>query len=261
MSLIYLMLQMTPALMLLILIIFFISIGVGGTWTYRKYIRPPRQESGNDLVGDIFAVVGGLYGLLLGFIVFLVWDSFNTAEINAHREGSMAKGLYRAIRYHPDSAQMAPLSSAYMRYVNHVIYHEYPHMEAMQGFTKEDRQAFNVVFKYLEKVNAGDARTEQMFRHLNELATYRSLRQLDAVTEISSAIWLALLTGGIVVLIFAMILEVESMRLHLLANGLLSTFIGLIVYIILILDHPFTGSMKIQSDDYQQILIMAKEDL
>ncbi|MBD2756695.1 bestrophin-like domain [Spirosoma validum] len=261
MSLSYYLLQLPPVVMLCLLIALFAGIGVGGTFVYRKYVRPDTRPAGNEVIGDVFASVGALYGLLLGFVVFLVWDSFNSAQINANREGSLARTLYRAIRYYPDSTRIAPVMKAYSEYVYHVVNHEYPRMEKMKSFTKEDRRAFNGVYKSLENVNLGDSRTDLMFRHLNELATYRSLRQLDATTEIPGAIWLALLAGGVLVLVFAMILDVKSGRLHLIANGLLSTFVGLIIYIILMLDHPFTGSIRIEPTDYNQIMIMKTEDM
>lgn len=250
---------MPPVFVLFMLVLLFATIGVGGTFLYRNFIRLNTRRAGNEEVGTVFGIVGGLYGLLLGFVVYLVWDSFNSAHVNTNQEGSLALGLYRSIRYYPDSSRITPLLNAYKAYVYHVVNHEYPRMEAMQPSTKEDRQVFDSVYIYLEKVNTGDSRMEQMFEQLDELATYRSLRQLDAVTEIPGAIWLVLLSGGFLVLVFAMILDVESSPLHSVANGLLSTFIGLIIYIILILDHPFTGRLKIEPTEYRQILVMEAE--
>ena len=256
----YYLLQMPPVLMLLTLTALVVGVSVSSTWlvrTYRRQNAPPASSQG---VGDVFAIVGGLYGLLLGFMVFLVWDSFDKAQVNANREGSSARGLYRTIRYYPDSARVAPLMAAYLTYARHVVKHEFPRMETMRAFTKEDRQAFNAVFSGIEAMDTSDWRTNQLFQNLNELATYRNLRQLDAVAEIPGAIWLALLVGGLIVLLFAALLEVENQRLHLLINGVLGTFIALIVYIILILDHPFTGQIKIEPEAYQQILVMHQED-
>lgn len=261
MPFLYDLLRLPPVLILLIVISFFAGIGVGSTFLYRKYFHSGKRPAGNETIGEVFGAVGGLYGLLLGFAVFLVWDSSNSAQVNADREGSLAQTLYRAIRYYPDSARIAPVLKAYSVYVYHVVYHEYPHMETMTPLTKEDRQAFNNVYKSLEKVNPGDGRIDQIFRYLNELATYRSLRQLDAISEIPGAIWLALLAGGVMVLAFAMLLDVESLRLHLIVNGLLCTFIGLVVYIILILDHPFTGTIKIEPTNYRHIMAMETENL
>ncbi|GAB3640087.1 bestrophin-like domain [Spirosoma arcticum] len=256
----YYLLQMPPVLLLFLLIGLFIGISTGSTLLFRRYVRLTTRHAENQGVGDVFALVGGLYALLLGFVVFLVWDSFNEAQTNADREGSLARGLYRTIRYYPDSAKVAPLMSAYLTYVRHVTRHEFPHMETMQPFTKEDRQAFNGVFRRLEAMNTGDLRTDQMFRHLNDLATYRNLRQLDTVSGIPGPIWMALIIGGVVLLLFAMLLDIASLRLHLIVNSVLSTFIGLVVYIILILDHPFTGQIKIEPEAYRQILTMADED-
>jgi hypothetical protein len=261
MSLSYYVLQMPPVLMLLMLVGSFAGVSVGGTYLFRKYSRQRKRPVGNEVVGDVFVTAAALYGLLLGFVVFLVWDSFNRAQANANREGSLARSLYQAIRYYPDSAQIAPMLTAYKQYVYHVVHNEYPHMDSMKPFTREDRRAFNNVFRTLEKVNPFDSRAEQVFHYLTELATYRDLRQLDAVDEIPAAIWLALLTGGFLVLVFAMMLDVNSLRLHLIANGLLSSVIGLIVYIIIMLDHPFTGRIKIEPSEYRQILMMETEDV
>ena len=53
-----------------------------------------------------------------------------------------------------------------------------------------------------------------------------------------------------------MMIDVESKRLHILINSLLGAFIGLVIYLIIILDHPFTGKIKIEATEYQTILQM-----
>jgi hypothetical protein len=100
-----------------------------------------------------------------------------------------------------------------------------------------------------------------MFQRLNELAVSRSFRILDASSSIPLEIWMPLLLGGAIILIFAMLVDVESKRLHMSVNGLLGSFMGLVMYIIVILDHPFTGKMKIEPEEYRTILIMEKEDI
>lgn len=212
------------------------------------------------MVGYIFAILGSFYGLLLGFVVFLVWDSLNDAQTNANREGSIARGLYRDIKYYPDQEKMKPLMTSYMNYVRGVVYEEYPDMEKMLPIDKRHRQYFNEVFIQMEKLDPRDPRISQMFTHLNELATSRSLRQLDASSEIPVEVWIPLLLGGFVILMFAMLVDVESVWLHAWVNGLLGAFIGMVIYLIIILDHPFTGKMRIEPVEFETILQMQKED-
>jgi hypothetical protein len=112
------------------------------------------------------------------------------------------------------------------------------------------------MFRQVKQLNPHDPRIEQMFTALNQLATYRSLRQLDASSEIPVEIRIPLILGSVIILIFALMIDVESTRLHILVNGLLGAFMGLVFYLVVILDHPFTGKIKIESTEYQIILQM-----
>ncbi|MBC7892404.1 MAG: DUF4239 domain-containing protein [Sphingobacteriaceae bacterium] len=237
----------------------FAGLSVLGTMLFKKYSHLRVHRTHSEVVGEVFSTVGGLYGLLLGFVVFLVWDSADQAQSNANREGSLARGLYRDIRYHPDTATMAPLRAVYLAYVRHVVYREYPLLESGQPLTKYDRRTFNDVFRQLERLDARDPLIEQMFRHLNELATYRGLRQLNATSEIPGILWLPLLAGALLTIVFVTLLKIDSLRLHLLVSGLLGAFLGMTIYIIVLLDHPFAGEIKIEPEEYRLILTMDEE--
>lgn len=259
MSFTYLMLQIQPIVLLLIIVLLFAVIGVLTTYYFRKHINLRPKRAHNEAVGYIFAILGGFYGLLLGFVVFLVWDSLNGAQADTSREGSAAIALYRDINYYPSTEKIAPLKAAYMDYVHMVINHDFPDMEKMKPFDKHSRNALNKVFLLAGKLDMNDAYAGQLFRQLNELSLYRSLRQLDGSSSIPIEIWVPLLLGAAIILIFAILLDVESLRLHLLVNSLLGGFLGLVIFIIILLDHPFTGDMKIEPDGYNIVLRMDKE--
>ncbi|MBB5636878.1 uncharacterized membrane protein YraQ (UPF0718 family) [Pedobacter cryoconitis] len=260
MNFMYWMLQMPSFVLLLLIVLIFTSGGVVFTYYFRKKIRLSPRRSHNEAVGYIFAIVSGFYGLLLGFVVFLVWDSLNSAQSDVSREGSAAIALYRDINFFPDQEKIAPLKTAYLAYVRSVTDLEFPRMEAMKAMDKHHRDAFNQVFAIMGKLKLGDLYSGQMFRQLNELSMYRSLRDLDASSCIPTEIWIPILLGALIILILAVMLDVESLRLHLTVNGLLGAFIGLVIYIIILLDHPFTGQLKIEPEEYKIILMMAKEN-
>lgn len=252
----YYLLQLPPLLLFVYTLVFFAAGGFISTWLFRKYVKFGVRRSHNEAVGYIFAVLGGFYGLLMGFVVFLVWNTSNEAQNNANREGSLARALYRDIRYFPDSEQVKPLMHSYMSYVQYVVKVEYPTMEEMKPLTSASQTNFNDVFRQMEKLDAHEPKIEQMFTGLNELATYRSLRQLDASSKIPTEIWIPLIIGSLIILAFAVMIDVESVRLHLLINSLLGAFMGLVFYLVVILDHPFTGKIRIESTEYQTILKM-----
>jgi hypothetical protein len=46
--------------------------------------------------------------------------------------------------------------------------------------------------------------------------------------------------------------------MHLLLNALLGAFIGMFLFTIIILDHPYTGSQGIKPKSYKQIFTLEK---
>jgi len=97
-----------------------------------------------------------------------------------------------------------------------------------------------------------------MFKHLNELSTYRGLRTASIDAEIPPPLWLPMILGGLITLICAMLVDVENKRLQVLLNTLLGTFIGMLFFIIILLDHPYTGSLSIKPESYKEIFTLEK---
>jgi hypothetical protein len=256
----YNLLQLPPFVLLVACMLLFALVGGLGTYLFKK-VRIKYARSHNEIVGYVFVILGGFYALLLGFVVLFVWDALNQAQNNADREGSLAMGLYRNIKYFPDSNQVKPLMNSYLIYVHSVAEQEYPAMEQMKELNGLNRKSFNGVFKQMEKIESKDPRVDQMLRQLNELATYRALRQMSYASEIPSEIWVPLFLGAFIILFCSMLVHMESIRIHILVNTLLAAFIGLVIYIIITIDHPFTGSMRIKADEYMIILKMVKEDV
>jgi hypothetical protein len=259
----YQLLHLHPVVLLILLMLIFSIAGAFGTYLFRKYIKVRIGHSHNDVAGNTFAMVGGFYGLLLAFVVFLVWDQFNDAQQSADIEGSLAKGLYRDIRFYPasdtgivDHNDIKVLTFAFVNYVEDVLRED--SLLDKQGPTSRDYifyrdvvtvRSFNQVFEIIERSHDiedyKNQRIDQMFRHLNELSTYRSLRGLAADSEIDLYIWIPLWLGGLITFLFAVLMDLESRRMHVIMNGLLGAFVALIFYIIILSDHPFAGKMRI----------------
>jgi hypothetical protein len=164
------------------------------------------------------------------------------------------------------------LDTAFIKYVKLVVNKEYP----LMGEDKksiETEKAFDRVCDIIGKLritNNGSAQTQiddfsqnmvndHMLRELNEVTTYRNLRILSGDSEIPLAIGIPLLFGGFITLFFSILLNIENFRLHVLINGLLGCFIGVVLYLIVIIDHPYSGEICIKPNTYQQILDMAKK--
>jgi hypothetical protein len=253
-----------PSFLLFILII---SIGaiVAGVYTFlfRKYAKLKILRSHNEVTGFLFLALASFYAFLLSFIVFMVWGQMNDTRNNVSKEGSSAMGLYRDIKFYPDTIESKQLMIVYLDFIYNVVDEEFPNMEQMKT-SRKTTESFDRVFYKMEHLNPKNPfqiqLVAEMFNHLNELATYRGLRDTSFEKEIPFALWWPILLGALITIFCAVLLDIESTRLHITLNALLGVFIGMLFFIILLLDHPYSGSLCIKPQSYKQIFTMEQWD-
>jgi len=253
------MVQLPPLLLFILLTV--LSGTLAGIITYlvRTYLEVKILRSHNEVTGFIFIAIAGFYALLLSFVVFVVWDELNETRTNVSNEGSSAMGLYRDIKYYPDTIASKQLTIVYLDFVYNVIDEEFPNMAIMKP-SRRTPESLNRVFFEIEHLKPQTQIQTQlvaeMFRHLNQLVTYRGLRTMSIETEIPPPIWLPIILGAVITMIYAMLLDIEHTRMHIAINSLLGVFISMFIFIIIILDHPFTGSIGIKPKAYKEIFTL-----
>ena len=93
----------------------------------------------------------------------------------------------------------------------------------------------------------------EALRAYNHLIEVRRLR-LDAVhTGLPSMMWVVIVLGAIISLSSSFFFKVEDGRLHGILVKLLAAFMGLIIFMIFALDHPFRGELGVSAEPYQLI--------
>ncbi|MES2587334.1 MAG: DUF4239 domain-containing protein [Bacteroidota bacterium] len=257
MAITYHMLQI-PTIWLFIIMISSGALFAGTlTFIFRKYIRVKVLRSHNEVTGFLFTAIASFYALLLGFVVFTVWGQLNDTQTNINQEGGSALSLYRDIKFYPDTLDSQKLKTVYLGYVFNVIDEDFPNMEKLKLSSKTP-ESLNKVFYTLESLNPKNPFQTQllgeMFHHLNELCTLRELRISAMETEIPPSMWLPIMIGAVITIICAMLLDIEHTRILIGLNSLFGAFIGMILFTIILLDHPFAGSLKIEPKSYMEIL-------
>lgn len=263
MSFTYYLLQL-PSFLLFLLVI---SMGgfVAGltTFLFRKYGNLKILRSHNEVTGFLFLALASFYAFLLSFIVFMVWGQMNDIKTNLSKEGSSAMGLYRDIKFYPDTVESKQLMIVYLDFIYNVVDEEFPNME-QRKLSRKTPASFDRVFYKMEHLNPKNQfqiqLVAEMFNHLNELATYRGLRDTSTDKEIPSSLWWPMILGAIITIICSVLLDIEHTRLHVSLNSLLGIFIGMIFFIILLLDHPYMGSLCIKPQSYKEIFTLEQWD-
>lgn len=63
-----------------------------------------------------------------------------------------------------------------------------------------------------------------------------------------------MLIGGFITMVFAIMLDIENYRLHIFLNAMLGSFIGIVMYLIIIMDYPFSSHFCIEPTGYLELL-------
>lgn len=259
MAITYYMLQIHPVVFFILIVLSFAVLTGLATLLFRKYIKVRILRAHNEVTGFLFLSIASFYALLLSFIVLVVWDELNETHSRVSMEGSSAVGLYRDIRFYPDTAETKQLSISYLEFVYNVVDDEFPAMAEMKT-SRKTVESFNKVFAELENLKPQTPYKVQlvsgMFNHLNDVATYRGLRMASMETEISAPLWLPIIMGALITILCAILLDLEHKRMHVIITSFLGAFIGMFLFLIILLDHPFTGSLRIEPKSYMQIFTM-----
>lgn len=263
MAISYYLLQI-PSVFLFVCLILFGAVFAGvGTYIFRRYIKLKILRSHNEVTGFLFLAIASFYALLLSFVVLIVWEQLNETHTNVSKEGSSALALYHDIKFYPDTSDSKKLMTAYIDFVYNVIDEELPNMQVIK-LSRKTPESFSKVFYEMEHLNPKNQfqiqLVAEMFNHLNELSTYRGLRIASIDTEIPSTMWLPIMFGAFITLLCAMFLDIEHTRIHLIINSMLGAVIGMFLFILIVLDHPYTGNHGIKPKSYKEIFTLERWD-
>lgn len=239
-----------------------VSIFLGSALTGLSFIHRRLHKSGavnsidNGTVGWFFSGVSLLYGLLLGLLTVAAWGSYNQASIIASEEASATAVLYRDLAAYPDSTRDA-LRQQVRRYVTVIITQSWP--DQRRGLLPDSE---TVVLNQFQKrlLSLRGLTNEQLVVHSETIRAYNRLvdlqRQRQEVLKggVPGVLWLVVLLGAVATISFSYCFVVASYRLHALLTGVLAGMIGLLVFLLVVLDHPYWGEISVSSEPYQLVL-------
>src|SRR6188768_2599896 len=97
---------MSPAWLLgILLVASLILVAVAGTLGVRRRFGVETLKLNNEVAGFIYAVVGVLYAVLLGFTAIIVWERFDNAQAGVDHEANALADLYRNAQAFPDDVR------------------------------------------------------------------------------------------------------------------------------------------------------------
>ncbi len=221
------------------------------------------REQSNTATGTIYAALYVVFGVSLGFSLFLVWQQSNTARQTAENEATSLQQVYNlAVRF-PGSEQDR-VKELVVSYARVVVEEECDLLE--QGRPSERAEALldqlrqSVVVELDPRSDAQDALYGASLQEVDDLEENRALRLLAAREGIPSILWIVLVVGGTLTIAFTYLFGIERAWLHAVAVAGLATAVCLILYVIAVLDYPFRGGVSVQPEAFELVLRVIEGD-
>jgi len=238
-------------------VLVFCAFGLGGLALTRRWVPSLHHASvsHNDIVGFYFGAITLLYGITLGLLMIGVWSTFTETEAKVDREASTLAALYLDVSHYPQPS-CGRLQDDIRHYTRQVIDVAWPQQRRgivptgnvrIVAALANDLAAFDPVSEGQKSLH------QEVYRQFNELVERRRSRVLGVAEGLSSALWTLVLMGAAINIAVTWCFHLHNLRMHIWMTLLTSALLGLMIFLLAAMDHPFFGKLSVSPQPYQLI--------
>lgn len=225
------------------------ALAILGLVLFTRFVDVEQLRSSSDSLGTYTQTLGGIYAVLLAFVVVVVWQQFNEARGFINREANSAIDLYRIAGGLPDGARDV-IRAGLRDYVDAVLDEEWSAM------AKHDESVIEKVGHRLDRVwsaihtcmplnECQHTVYGEVLVRFNDLTELRTNRLVAASAKIPIAMNVLLYTGAVIMICSVYLLPFDRFWLHATVAGAFAGAVAHILFLIWDLDDAFAGDYQI----------------
>jgi hypothetical protein len=233
-----------------------VLVAVVGLLLVQRLVPPDRREEHNDVAGFIYAVLGVAYAVLLAFVVIAVWQDYKMAQTNVESEAHDLAGVYFLASQlpEPERTRLQDLARTYARVV---VEEEWQMMVQGQTSSRANSLARQLRLELLQfdpRTEGEQVLYERGLTQLHDALDARRSRLLEVREGIPNLLWVVLVVGAVITVLFTYLFGLKSNLAHALMVAALTLVICGILFTIGEFDNPFSGVVEIQPDAFREVL-------
>jgi len=238
-----------------------IVVAVGGVALMRRTFSQERLQRHNEIAGPIHATIGVIYAVILAFVVIAVWDQLNDAYASVVYESGELIAMNHDLQALP-VGEGRKVHAALEEYARAVIDREWPALEEDRYIvrtTPEYRELWSVIRRVEAEDRQGRVWLETMIDRLNSIDEWRSQRLLLVESSVPAPLWILLICGGLVTILFAALFGAEHGPTQMIMVSALAALIAFTLFLITAIDHPFSGAVRVEPEAFRHALEQIEE--
>jgi hypothetical protein len=240
-----------------------VAVTVTALFLVRRRYSPEQLKENHEVAAIIFGAFGWLYAVIVAFVVFVTWTGYDDASKNMQLEASQALDIF-----HSADGFNEPMRSDIRRrlidYLETVGNDELPKMSG-ENMDLYSMQPLRELERLLNTASSALVRNSELYsaslHRLDNLMEYRRLRIFSGRNNVPSFIWLVLLVGGFIMVANTYFFSMKNIAAQAVMIAGLTITLSFVLFLIFILDHPFTGVNRVSDAPLRQALAMMKERL
>lgn len=234
------------------------AVGAGcvGQWYVHSRFRENEFVRHNEVGGFIVAIVGSLYGVLLGFTTAIAWQHYaESGQLVAAESAAATDAWHTAVGL---AAQpRARVRRDMLAYADAMIERDWPAMRRGEFDRAADwilMDAIGVAGSFnprtLQAANAQSATLTQ----LSALHDGRQRRLAENRSGILPFEWLVLILGGATMVGFCWLFGVENKSVHLMMTSAVTIIVSATLVMLFELQYPFQSDLRIQPTEWSAVV-------
>lgn len=226
---------------------------VVGMLIVRRMFSVPKLQTYHDVSGNMLAVVGSMYALLVALIVVDAMTNLQQARATTELEANSLADVFRLADGFPDQDRLR-IQKQCFKYSDLVVNSEWLAME--DGKHSEPAYAaYQQLWKEVERTEPVSEQQKaffaQMVAELSSVGDSRRSRLLAGRHGISPLLWFVLAVGAGITVLLTYFFAVDNVKVQSVMIGAVAITIALNLFLIAEYAHPFTGTMRVQPDAFR----------
>ncbi|MFC5067655.1 DUF4239 domain-containing protein [Flaviflagellibacter deserti] len=210
-----------------------------------------QERNPNDSLGLLLSTFSLYYGVLLALLSIAVYGNYLDAEDVAGREAAGLFTLYRLVDGYPEPLRVEVTN----------LLRDYAREESGPGWASQNRgetspassaivdRIGHALLRFSPDRDKGqDVLHAQVLTRFGDFVDARRTRIQAARTSIPTIMWYVVLIGAGLNILVLWLFDLKRLT-HFIIGGVLSLFIGLVIYMVAVLDQPFRGAHSLQPED------------
>jgi hypothetical protein len=239
-------------------------LALAGLEVVQRLVPTTSRQPHNDVAGFIYAALGVIYAVLLALVVIAVWEEYQAASATVEQEANSAAEIFWLAHRlpAPEGSHLQKLTRSYAR---EVVDKEWPLMEQGKAPLMTETQGTPAGWTLIDEIRANlqdfqphTKADEQLYAEgldqVQTLADARRMRLVAAEEGVPGVLWAVLVFGGVAAVGFTYLFGMENTWAHRLMVVTLAAVIGLVLFTIGALEHPFSGGARIGTQAFDLIL-------